>query len=251
MRESNNGAIVGELTAKRLWPAESALGKEICVDCTPETTNNWKRVVGVVSGIRHTDLDSAEPNSVYLPAAALERAAFLVVRTDRPTGAVEQAVRRAIAAVDPDQPVLLSASLESLVADSIADRRFLTLLLSITACAALAMALLGIYGVTSYTVSRRTQEMGVRMVLGATPGNVCWLVFRNSFSSVLAGLALGVALCLAATRAVHSLLTGLGAIDGWHMAMAIGLVAATAAMACLAPARRATNIQPVEALREE
>jgi hypothetical protein len=64
MRESNNGAIVGELTAKRLWPAESALGKEICVDCTPETTNNWKRVVGVVSGIRHTDLDSAEPNSV-------------------------------------------------------------------------------------------------------------------------------------------------------------------------------------------
>jgi putative ABC transport system permease protein len=251
MREANDSAIVSQLTASRLWPGQSAVGKGVCVDCTPEAPNNWKRVLGVVSGIRHADLDAAEPNNAYLPAAALERAAFLVVRTDRPTGAVGQAIRWAIAAVDPDQPVLLSASLESLVADSIADRRFLTLLLPITACAALAMALVGVYGITFYTVSRRTQEVGVRMALGATPGDVCGLVFRNSFSLVVAGLGLGVALGLAVARAVHSLIVGFGGITGWDTAFAVGLVAATAAMACLAPARRATRIQPVDALREE
>src|SRR5699024_6625303 len=120
-----------------------------------------------------------------------ERADFLVVRTDRSLRGLDQAIQRAIAAIDPDQPVLLSASLQSLIAETIADRRFVVRLLAVTGGLALFMSIAGIYGVTSFTTSRRTQEIGVRMALGATPASVVALIFRQGFRSVTAGLAVG------------------------------------------------------------
>jgi ABC-type antimicrobial peptide transport system permease subunit len=161
-----------------------------------------------------------------------------------------QAIRRAIAAVDPNQPVLLSATMRELVADSVADRRFIALLLAITGSLALAMAAAGVYGVMSYTTSRRTAELGIRMAVGATPRNIFVLIFRDGFATVAVGLAAGIGAAVAATRYLRGTIAGLDGGAG-YLALATVLVMATAALACGVPARRATRTDPVAALREE
>ena len=251
MTSSNETAILNDIAAQHLWPGENAIGKQICIDCTLENPNNWKRVVGVVSSVRHADLDAPPGFNVYLSARALETAAFLVVRTDRPVRGFDQTIQRAIASVDPDQPVLLSASMQSLISDTIADRRFVLRLLVVTGCLALLMSIAGIYGVTSYTASRRTQEIGVRMALGATPGNVHALLFRQSFLTVIAGLAAGILIAVASTHALHGIMVGLESQNTKNFWMAACLVGLTAAAACWIPARRAIRIDPVSALRQE
>jgi predicted permease len=193
MNDSSGGVIVDQVAASRLWPGTSAIGKSVCVNCTPENPRNWKQVIGVVSSMRHFALDGPLQPNAYLSDGALERAQFLVVRTNGFTAELEKPMRKAIAAVDPRQPVLLSASMESLIADSVADRRFIMSLLAATACLALLMAAAGVYGVTLYTTSRRVQEIGIRMALGATPSNVLGLLFRQGFFTVGTGLSLGVA----------------------------------------------------------
>ena len=251
MKESSDAAIVNEVVAGRLWQGTSAVGKQICVHCKPDQPRNWKRVVGVVSSIRHASMDGPQLANVYLSAAAFEKAYFLVVRTNRPTGDLEKAIRRAIAGVDPNQPVLLSASMRTLVADSLADRRFIMSLLAITGCLALAMSASGVYGVSSYITSRRTQEIGVRMALGATPGNVQVLVFRQGFLNAAMGLAIGLALTLALLRVLRGLLIGLESGNLGHVWIAVSLVSLSAAIACWLPARRAARIDPMSALRQD
>jgi putative ABC transport system permease protein len=251
MKGSSDAAIVNDDAARRLWPPGSAIGKQICVFCSPQDPRNWKRVVGVVSNIRHAALDGPAGSSVYLSADALENAAFLVVRTTRPTGEMEKAIRRAIAATDPNQPVLLSASMHALIADSVADRRFILSLLSVTACLAILMSAAGIYGVTWYTTSRRTQEIGVRMALGATPARIHALTFRQGFGTVAVGLAVGLGASLILMRTLRGVLVGL---DSWypsHTCIAAGLVVLPAALACWLPARQATRIDPMSALRHD
>jgi len=251
MTSSNETAILNDIAAQHLWPGENAIGKQICIDCTLENPKNWKRVVGVVSSVRHADLDAPPGFNVYLSARALETAAFLVVRTDRPVRGFDQTIQRAIASVDPDQPVLLSASMQSLISDTIADRRFVLRLLVVTGCLALLMSIAGIYGVTSYTASRRTQEIGVRMALGATPGKVHALLFRQGFLTVIAGLAAGILIAVASTHALHGIMVGLESQNTKNFWMAACLVGLTAAAACWIPARRAIRIDPVSALRQE
>jgi putative ABC transport system permease protein len=251
MQESSDAAIINDIAASRLWPGTSAIGKRICVDCTPENPRNWKRVIGVVSSVRHAALDGPVLANVYLSGGALESAAFLVVRTNRPSRDLEKAIRRAIAAVDPNQPVLLSASMRSLIADSVADRRFIMSLLAVTGCLALLMSVAGVYGVTWYTTSRRTREIGVRMALGATPGNVHALIFRQGFLTVATGLAVGLGLTLTLMRALRGVLVGLASGNPSHLWIAAGLVSLAAAVACWVPARRATRIDPMSALRQD
>jgi putative ABC transport system permease protein len=251
MKESSDAALVNEVLARRLWPNTSAIGKAICVYCTPEDPRHWKRVVGVVSNVRHAALEGPAGASVYLSAGALESAAFLVVNTERPSGEMENAIRRAIAAVDPNQPVLLSTSMRTLIADSVADRRFILTLLSVTGCLAILMAAAGIYGVTWYATSRRTQEIGVRMALGATPGNVHALVFRQGFLNVAVGLVSGLGASVILLRTLRGVLVGLDTGNPSNLALAVGVVAVTGALSCWLPARRATKIDPISALRED
>lgn len=251
METASDAAIVNETLARRLWPGSSALGREICVNCAPENPNNWKRVIGVVSGVRNAALDGPEPLNVYMGAEAFEHSAFFVVRSDRPTTELDKAVRRAIAAVDPDQAVLLSASMQTLVQDSVADRRFIMTLLATTGCLALLMSVAGIYGVTSYTTSRRTQEIGIRMALGATPGRVHALVFRQCFLAVCTGLAMGLGSTVILMRALRGVIVGLGAGNAAEMWIAAFVVSLTAAAACWIPARRATGTDPMSALRQD
>jgi putative ABC transport system permease protein len=255
MRASSDAAIINDVAASRLWPGTGAIGKRMCVDCTPEHPRNWKRVIGIVSSVRHAALDGPVLANVYLSGGALESAVFLVVRTNRPIsssgGGLEKAIRRAIAAIDPNQPVFVSASMRTLIADSVADRRFIMSLLAVTGCLALLMSVAGVYGVTSYTTSRRTREIGVRMALGATPGNVHTLIFRQGFLTVATGLALGLGLTLTLMRALREVLVGLESGSSSHVWMAAALVSLTAALACWVPARRATKIDPMSALRED
>jgi putative ABC transport system permease protein len=251
MNQSGDGVIVNNIAAGRLWPEASAVGKRICVDCSPEKPNNWKQVVGVISSIRHAAMDEPQGASVYLAASALENAAFLVVRSDRPTAEMERAIRESIAQVDPNQPVFLSASMQTLIADSLADRRFIMGLLALTGCLALAMAAAGVYGVATYVTSRRTQEIGVRMALGATRSDVEALIFRQGFLSAAIGLAIGLGSTVVLMRLAGGVLPGLNYGNFGHIGIEVGLVSLTAAIACWLPARRAAKIDPMSALRQE
>jgi putative ABC transport system permease protein len=251
MKDSSDAVIVNEVAARRLWAGTSAVGKRICLDCSPDKPGNWKRVVGVVSSIRHATMDGPEQASAYLSASALENAAFLVVRSDRPEGEMEKAIRRAIAGVDPNQPVFLSASMKELISDSLADRRFIMALLAVTGCLAFAMAMAGVYGVATYTTTRRTQEIGVRMALGATPRNVQGLVFRQGFLTAAVGSAIGLVLALVLIRVLRGVLLGVDSGNAADLWIEVGLVLFTAAFACWLPARRAARVSTSVALRQE
>ena len=251
MNPANDAAIVNTLVAGRLWPGASAVGQRICVYCTPENPRNWKRVIGVVSSASHAALDEPEKGNVYLAAGAMQTSVFLVLRTERPAGEMERAVRRAIAAIDPNQPVFLSVSMRDLIADSVADRRFIMMLLAITGCLALTISAAGIYGVISYTISRRTQEIGIRMAVGATPRHVFSLIFGQGFLTVAIGLAVGMGGALACMRSLRSVVVGLESVHAADVWMAGGLATVAAAIACWIPARRATKTDPISALRQE
>jgi predicted permease len=250
-KDSSGTAIVNDVAVSRLWPGDVPIGKRVCLHCTPEKPSNWKRVVGVVSSIRHAALDGPTLANVYVSSSALESAVFLVVRTNRPAGDIEKDIRRAIASVDPNQTVFLSASMRTLIADSLADRRFIMSLLAITGFLALVMSIAGVYGVSSYITSRRTQEIGVRMALGATPGNVLALVFRQSFFNAATGLAIGLGFTIVLMRVLRGVLVGLESDTYGHVSIAVSLVSLTAAIACWFPAWRASKIEPMSALRQE
>jgi len=243
-------AMVDESAARRFWPGRSAIGQQVCANCQPGQPRKWKQVVGVVSSMRHRALDGPPGSIVYLAENALSSAQFLLVRTNRPEADVALAIRRAVAAIDPNQPVFLTASLSSWVADSIADRRFIMALLAALAFLALAMSAAGVYGVVAYTTSRRTQEIGIRMAVGATPRRIHALIFRQGFLAVAGGLALGLAASLVLLRALRGWLAGLEA-NPTQVLIAISVVTLAAAIACWIPSRRATRIDPMSALRSE
>jgi MacB-like periplasmic core domain len=154
MNKDSTAVIVDEVAAKHLWPHTSPIGKTVCVNCVPENPRNWKQVIGVVSNIHHASLDRPPQPNAYLSSTALEQAVFMVVRTNRPTGELEKTIRTAIAAVDPDQPVLLSASMQAFIGDSIADRRFIMTLLVVTGCLALLVASAGVCRDDVYDVEK-------------------------------------------------------------------------------------------------
>jgi putative ABC transport system permease protein len=245
MAPDRDTAIVNDIAAARLWPGQDALGKRFCL-CWDVNAPIWKRVVGVVQTMRHAGLDEPIGAAVYFASGALEHAQFLVVRTTRPSDELAKSVRMAVASVDPKQPVFLSASMSRLIGDSIADRRFIMTLLAITGCLALLLAASGVYGVISYATSLRTQEIGVRMALGATPGNVQLLIFRHGMLLASAGVFIGLGVALAAIR-----IFSLASADTALIALAVALVSVTAAVACFIPARRATHIDPMLALRDQ
>jgi putative ABC transport system permease protein len=251
MRASSDAAIVNEFAAARLWPGSNPLGQRICVFCTPDHPQNWKQVIGVVATRAHATLDQRDEAAVYLSAGALESAQFLVVRTARPSADLASAIRRTIAGIDPRQTVFFSASMRDLIADSLADRRFIMLLLAVTGCLALAISAAGVYGVISYTTSRRTREIGIRIALGATPGKVQALIFRQGFRTVAFGLALGLAATVALSSALRHAVAGLASANPAHIWIAAGIVTLAAGIACWIPARRATRIDPLPALRQE
>jgi len=176
---------------------------------------------------------------------------FLAVRTAANAAAFAGPLRAAVARVNPRQPVFLVTSMEGLRNNSASERRFSVVTLGAFGVLALVLAAVGIYGVVSYSVARRTQEIGIRMALGARTGDVARLVLGQGLRTTVMGIAFGMAAAFALTRAMTSLLYGVAATDPAIFAGVPALLAAVELLACYLPARRASRVDPVEALRSE
>jgi putative ABC transport system permease protein len=218
-------------------------------------------IVGVVAHVKNYGLDSPGPVQAELYRARdqvpdrfqplLADRVSLVVRTAGDPAAMAPAVRRAVQEVDPNQPVYNVNTMEQVLSDSVASQRLSMLLLSIFAAVAMTLAAVGIYGVMSYTVAQRTHEIGVRMALGAQEGDVLRMVVGQGLKLVLAGVLIGLAAALALTRLMSSLLFGVSATDPATLVAISLLLVGVAVLASYIPARRATKVDPLIALRYE
>ncbi|HEY3567304.1 MAG TPA: ABC transporter permease [Thermoanaerobaculia bacterium] len=246
-------AVVNETLARTYWPDANPIGKRIRFgDLDPKKKPSWLTVVGVVDDVRNSSLEGTPRPQTYLATpqdAYSEQYVVLRVKGD-PKDLIASA-RSAIWSVDRDQPVAEVRTMSKVVSQSVAGRRFNMVLLGAFAALALALAAVGIYGITAYSVAQRTREMGLRMALGARPGAVLGLVLREAGSLALAGLAAGLVLAFAATRVMASLLFGVGASDPLTFASVAATLALVALFAAWVPGRRATQVDPMVALRTE
>jgi putative ABC transport system permease protein len=238
--------IVSQGTARRLWPGQSPLGRRMLHNETLE------EVVGVTADVRSTSLDKDPVLIIYVPYWQRPRlSAALLVRTTMDPRGIAAGVREAIHQVDADVPVPKMQTLEEVMANSVAQRRFQMMLVMLFAAAALALAGFGIYGVVSYSVARRRTEMGIRLALGADTGGLQRMVLWQGIRPVVAGLAVGIAGALAAGRILSSLLFQVSARDPLTIGGVALVLLAVSVVAALAPARRATRVDPMNALRFE
>ncbi|HEY2139680.1 MAG TPA: ABC transporter permease, partial [Chthoniobacterales bacterium] len=241
--------LVNETFARKYFPNEDPLGKHITLNWDPKVSDE---IVGVVGDVRETSLER-EPNpAIYWPHS---REAYqfmnLVVRTSFEPTQIAATLQKEIRALDPDQPVADVRTLDAVVGKSIARPRFNTLLLTIFAGVALVLASVGLYGVMNYSATQRTRELGIRMALGATQGDIMRLVVGNGMALTLAGIVLGVVASWALTRVMANLLFGVTATDLPTFISVSALLAAVAFIANYIPARKATRVNPVVALRYE
>ncbi|MDX1395282.1 MAG: ABC transporter permease [Gemmatimonadota bacterium] len=242
-------AVVNEALAERFWPGQTPVGERLLIGegRTP------LEVVGVVANSRQRSLEDPEPAIYYRPIAQASwpDEFFLVVRVTAAAGDVAAVIRREVAAMDPSLPVTGIATAASMIDATIAAPRFRTLVLTTFGGIALFVAVLGVYGVISYTVSDRTREMGIRMALGAAKANILGLVLRNGAVMAVAGIVIGLAGALALTRFIESMLFGVGARDALTFGITVAVALGVTLLACLIPARRAARVDPVESLRHE
>jgi predicted permease len=245
-------AIISETTARRLWPDEDPLGKRLKPGGA-DSDEPWITVIGVAEDVRQFEL-TAEPRlQMYLPSVqpSFFVPGHLVVSTDRDPMSLAGAVRQAVWEIDKDQPVSDIRSMDDIFGESIAPQRFTMLLLGAFAAVAMLLGTVGIYGVMSYTVAQRKHEIGVRMALGAGTGSVLRLIVAHGLKLTLIGVVVGLAAAFVLSRVMESLLFGITATDpATFVAIPLVLVAA-ATLASYVPARRATKIDPVIALRYE
>jgi putative ABC transport system permease protein len=208
--------------------------------------------VGVVGNVRNLQLDSEARPAFYFPAKQFPQASMsLAVRSHVDRAALLAAIRREVAALDAELPLSSVRSMEEIASDSAAQPRFSALLLGLLAAASLVLAAVGLYGLLSNWVGERTREFGVRLAVGARPGDVLALVLRQGMLLALAGLVLGVLAAAGVSRLIAGLLFGVGRTDLATYAGVCVLLAATVALACYLPARRASRMDPVAALRFE
>jgi putative ABC transport system permease protein len=247
--------ILSESAAQRFWSGEDPLGKRVKFRRDDQITP-WLTVVGVVGDVRFVSLTGQRADSydVYLPMPqSLFQNRFLgiAVRTAGDPAAFAPVLRQAIHDIDPGLPIFNAATLDSIVADATAQNRTTAGLLGAFSLVALGLAALGLYGVISYSVSRRTHEIGVRMALGAQRRDILRLVVGQGLRLTLAGLVVGLVAAVGSTRFLSSLLFGVSPTDPYTFAGISLLLAGVAALACYLPARRASGVDPMIALRYE
>ena len=249
--DSQKVAIVNENFVKRYLPGEEALGKHLIIDFGPEPFN--AEIVGVVGGIRHSSLAQTEP-SPEMYVSVLQAPSFgtnLVVRAAGDPTQLTAAIRSEVQSLDKDLPIFNVKTMEQHISESAAQPRFRTLLLGIFACVALLLASIGIYGVISYSVTQRTHEIGLRVALGARTADVLKLVVWQGMKLALVGIVVGVAVAFLVTRVMSSFLFGVSATDPLTFAGVSLVLAVVSFLACYIPARRATKVDPMVALRYE
>jgi predicted permease len=243
--------VIDERMANQIWPGEDPVGRRIRTGgIDASSTAPWMTVIGVVGDVKQDTLDTDSRMAIYLAQTqTTPRGINLVLRTEGDPSAVAGAVRAAIHDMDPDLPVYDVRTMSQRIGESLARRRFSMLLLTVFAVLASGLAALGIYGVVAFLVAQGTQEMGIRMALGATPAAIGLLVLRHGLLIAAGGTVLGVSGALALTRLMRSLLFGIGPSDLLTYVVVALLVAGTALAACYVPARRAARLDPMRALR--
>jgi predicted permease len=251
--------IVGAALAARAFPGQDPIGKRIsCCDATPDGSPSWKVIIGVADDIRSRGPAVPPEPEFYLPWAQAPKEAWRWFRTfyviARTTGQPERLVpslREMMAKIDPDVPLFDLRTMDQRLVGTLATARFNTLLLSMLGGIGLLLAASGIYGVVSYLVGQRRQEIGVRMALGATPASVVRLLMRQSMKPVALGTMLGLVAALGATRVLASQLFEVSRTDPLTIAVVAATLIAVALVASAVPARRAASIEPTRALQTE
>jgi putative ABC transport system permease protein len=249
---SQQVVVVNESLVKRFFPDSDALGKKVTFGDPTDSRASWATIVGIVADTRRGGVNRAPWAELYYPLTqAPDTRMYALIRTSGDPLALARPAQAEVWAIDRNQPIHSTRTVEGLLAESQANRRFTTLLLGLFSILALALAAIGIYGVVAYSTAQRTQEIGIRMALGARRTDVLMMVLKEGGMIGTAGLAVGIAAALALTRFMSGLLFGVGARDPiTFVALPIGLLLVTV-LATLIPAARAVRVNPVEALRTE
>jgi predicted permease len=243
--------IVDERLAREYWPGASAVGKRIRFG-PPENNEPWHMIVGVAGAVRHERLDKETRQSIYVPYLQIPvRSMALAVRTTGNPESFAGAVRQEVRALDKDQPVTNVMTMDAVISRSVWQQRFYTILFGVFATLALVLAAVGIYGVMSYAVAQRTHEIGIRMALGARAADVLRLVIKNSMLLISIGVVIGLVGALALTRLLATMLFGVTPTDALTFVAVSAVLIIVALVACYVPARRATKVDPLVALRYE
>ena len=249
-KDAPAAVIINETFARRYLPGEDPIGKRLKVGADPDEP--WQSIVGIVRDIKHRTLEEEPQPEVYTPyLQTSDWALGIVVRTTSDPRSLAPAVRQAIWAADREVPIFRFATMDEYVSDSVSSRRFNLTLLSIFAVIALSLAAFGIYGVTSYAVTQRTHEIGIRMALGAQRGSVMTLIIRQGMTVILIGISIGVITAAALARLMRGLLYEVGAGDPLTYIFVTVLLSGVALLACYFPARHATRVDPMIAIRHE
>jgi putative ABC transport system permease protein len=244
--------VMSEALAQRYFPNEDPIGKQMAFAFPPVANAPSREIVGIVGNVRDTSLGQDPPATMYVPfAQAPFWGAEVVVRTNLSPGAVGTMIRRQVGQIDKNLPVTGVETMDAAIGTTVAQPRFRAWLVGLFGAMALILAAAGIFGVISYSVACRTHEIGIRMALGATPGNVLRQILGESSRFVVVGLALGVAAALAVVRLLASLLYAVRPSDPLTFLVIAVLLASVTLLACYVPARRAMRVDPVVALRHE
>jgi putative ABC transport system permease protein len=246
--------IVTEKFAREYFPNEEAIGKRIRpgISTIEDEDSAWREIVGIVGDVRNRSLDTDPPVAYYVPQTQMPFTQLVgVTKTSNEPRSLISAVTKEVAAMDQDVPVFAVKTMEEYLSTSVAGPRFSTTLLSIFAAVALVLTVVGLYGVMSYSVAQRTNEIGIRLALGAQARDVLLMIVKQGGTLIFVGLVIGLAGAYALTRLIASLLFGVTAKDPFTFGAVAVLLAIVALLACYVPALRATKVDPMEALRHE
>jgi putative ABC transport system permease protein len=248
-------AVVDEEFAGRLWPDREPIGQRIANSAVPNTNPpvpRWRTVVGIVGHVKNNALDQVGREQIYVPIAQTPfpiRNMYLTVRAFGDPAAMASSIQRTVRTLDPSLPAYEVKTMDAWLDATVSPRRFNVMLLLAFGALALTLAAIGTYGVIAYSVSQRTQEIGIRMALGASRQDVLRMVVGGGLRLAIAGVLIGVALSLAAGRFISTLLFGVRATDPLTFGAVVAALMATAVFAAWIPARRATRVDPMVALR--
>jgi putative ABC transport system permease protein len=254
LAQEKHVTVINQAFADKYLQGISPLGQKavIYMKSNEEAEKRPSEIIGVVGDVHHAGLDTAPEPTVYWPHPELVMSRMtILVRTSNDPLALLSAIRNQLQQLDPELPMASVATMDQLLADSLSRSRFTMLLLGMFAVIALVLAAVGVYGLIAYSVTQRTQELGIRMALGAQRRDVFGLVLAEGTRLTLLGIAIGVLAALVLSRLLVALLFGVSATDPLTFAGVAGLLVVVALLACYIPARRATRVDPMVALRYE